>query len=141
MTASEQIIQVIDTLCEKFGIVVDWTGENVIPYIETLCGKLISYEIGTSIAWIAIWLAVSIFSIVAAKKLTPVFKKEIEKDKSKYFPSYDWEIGSGFAIAGLVIINLVTVCTVCTQIMDIIKCVTFPEMFVFEYVQSIINAG
>ena len=141
MTASEQIIQVIDTLCEKFGIVIDWTGENVIPYIETLCGKLVSYEIGTSIAWMAIWLVVSICSIVVAKKLVPVFKNGIEKDKQSRFYTADWEVGAGFAIVGLVIINLITVCTVCTQIMDIIKCATFPEMFVFEYVQSIINAG
>ena len=141
MTASEQIIQVVDMLCEKFGIAVDWTGENVIPYIETLCGKLIGYEVGTSIAWMAIWLMVSICSVVATRKLTPIFKNKIEKDRSKYFPSYDWEIGAGFAIAGLVFINLVTVIVICTQIMDIIKCVTFPEMFVFEYVQKIINAG
>ena len=51
MTVSEQIIQVIDALCEKFGIVVDWTNENVFPYLETLCEKLIAYEIATSIVW------------------------------------------------------------------------------------------
>ena len=49
MTVSEQIIQVIDALCEKFGIVVDWTSESVIPYLEILCTKLIKYEICTSI--------------------------------------------------------------------------------------------
>lgn len=141
MTASEQIIQVLDNLCEKFGVAINWTGENVVPYIETLCGKLVSYEIGTSIAWIAIWLVVSICSIMATKKLTPIFKDKIEEDKNSYIPSYDWEVGAGFAIAGLVIINLITVMVVCTQIMDIIKCVTFPEMFVFEYVQKIISAG
>jgi hypothetical protein len=141
MTASEQIIQVVDMLCEKFGIAVDWTSENVIPYIETLCGKLVSYEIGTSIAWMAIWLVVSICSIVAAKKLVPVFKNKIEEDRKSRYCTGDWEVGSIFAIIGLVVINFVTVMVVCTQIMDIIKCTTFPEMFVFEYVQRIISAG
>ena len=41
MTVSEQIIQVVDMLCEKFGMAIDWTGENVIPYIEVLCKKLV----------------------------------------------------------------------------------------------------
>lgn len=140
MTASEQIIQVVDMLCEKFGIAIDWTSENVIPYIETLCGKLVSYEIGTSIAWMAIWLVFSICSIVTAKKLTPIFKSKIEEEKQKRYTS-DWAFGAGLAITGIVIINLITVMVVCTQIMDIIKCVTFPEMFVFEYVQKIIGAG
>ena len=31
MTVSEQIIQVIDALCEKFGIAIDWTTQNIIP--------------------------------------------------------------------------------------------------------------
>ena len=141
MTASEQIIQVIDALCEKFGIAIDWTSENVIPYIETLCGKLVGYEIGTSIAWMAIWLVVSICSVVATKKLTPIFKNKIEEEKQKRYCTSDWGFGAGFAIAGLVIINFITVMVVCTQIMDIIKCVTFPEMYVFEYVQRIISAG
>ena len=60
MTVSEQVIQVIDVLCARFGIVVDWTNENAIPYLTTLCGKLVSYEIGTSIAWMVIWLVISI---------------------------------------------------------------------------------
>jgi hypothetical protein len=141
MTVSEQIIQVVNMLCEKFGIAIDWTSENVIPYIETLCGKLVSYEIGTSIAWVAIWLVVSICSVVVTKKFTPVFKKGIEEDKQRCRYTSDWEFGAGIAITGIVIINLVTVIVICTQIMDIIKCVTFPEMFVFEYVQRIISAG
>lgn len=37
MTVSEQIISVLDALCEKFGIAINWTEENVIPYVEILC--------------------------------------------------------------------------------------------------------
>lgn len=53
MTVSDQIIQVLDNLCEKFGLAIDWTSENVIPYLTTLCTKLVSYEIWTSVAWLA----------------------------------------------------------------------------------------
>lgn len=79
MTVSEQIIQVVDALCEKFGIAINWTSENVIPYIETLCRKLVTYEISTSIAWMVIMTLLSIGSIVAAKKFYPTFKKGWEK--------------------------------------------------------------
>lgn len=135
MTVSEQIIQVIDALCEKFGMAIDWTGENVIPYIEVLCGKLVAYEIGTSIARMAIMILLSIGSIVATKKLTPVFKRNIERGGW----DNDWDIGAWFAIVGLVILNLVTLIVVCVQTMDIIKCVTFPEMYIFEYVSTLIQ--
>ena len=137
MTVSEQIIQVIDALCEKFGIAINWTSDNVIPYLEVLCGKLIKYEIGTSIAWMAIMILLSIGSIVATKKLAPTFKKGLEKNARSY--AVDWEVGTTFAIIGLVILNLATVIVVGTQIMDIIKCITFPEMYIFEYISALIQ--
>lgn len=137
MTVSEQIIQVIDALCEKFGIAIDWASENVIPYLEILCGKLITYEICTSIAWMVIMILLSVGSIVAAKKLAPTFRKGVEKNAKSY--DCGWEIGTGFAIAGLVVLNLATIMVIITQTMDIIKCLTFPEMYIFEYISGLIQ--
>jgi hypothetical protein len=137
MTVSEQIIQVVDALCEKFGIVVDWTGKNVLPYIETLCGKLITYKISTSIVWIVLAILISVGSIIGAKKLAPIFKKGLEIDDRNY--DIDWHIGTGFAIAGLAALNLGMVILVVVQVMDIIKCTTFPEMYIFEYISSLIQ--
>ena len=139
MTVSEQIIQVMDALCEKLGIAINWTAENAIPYLEVLCGKLITYEIGTSIAWIVIMALMSIGSIIATKKLTPIFKRGLEKDSRNY--DVDWQIGTGIAIAGLIIVNLVVVGVVIAQIMDIVKCATFPEMYIVEYVSKLLNSG
>lgn len=78
MNVSEQIIQVIDALCNKFGIAMDWTGENVIPYFETLCEKLIKYEIATSLASITFMFLFVIGCIIATKKLHPIFKDGVE---------------------------------------------------------------
>lgn len=131
MMMSEQIIQVIDALCIKLGIAVDWTNENVMPYMATLCEKLISYEIGTSIAWMVIWLILSIGCIVGIKKLISIHKSGmIDLDELIYLAS-----------VGLVFIILVTIGVVVSQTMDIIKCVTFPEMHIFEYIQGVINAA
>ena len=63
MTVSEQIIQVINALCEKFGIVVDWTSKNAIPYLEVLCKKLITYEIWTSVITIIFLLTLSVIFV------------------------------------------------------------------------------
>lgn len=134
MTVSEQIIQVINALCEKFGIAINWTGENVIPYLEVLCGKLVAYEIGTSIAWMVIMTVASIGSIFATKKLTPIFKDKI-KNQGVY--ECTWDVFAIFAIIGLVILNCVTICVLVTQTMDIIKCAVFPEMYVFEYISAL----
>ena len=139
MIVSEQIIQVLDALCEKFGIAIDWTAANVLPYITTLCTKLVLYEVWTSVGWVVVMLCMSIASIVATKRLTPIFKAGLEKDRENY--DIGWSIGSTLAIIGLVVVNLVAVIAIVNQIMDIIKCITFPEMHVFEYIQGIINTA
>lgn len=136
MTVSEQIIQVVNVLCEKFGIAIDWTNDNVIPYLEVLCRKLITYKTYISITWMVIMILFSVGSIIAAKKLAPIFKKGLEK-QNRY--ECGWDILTGFAITVLICFNLTTVIVAVTQIMDIIKCLTFPEMYVFEYVSSLIK--
>ena len=137
MTVSEQIIQVIDALCEKFGIVVDWTSQNIIPSIESLCEKLITYEICTSIVWMAIMILSSIGSIIATKKLAPIFKKGIDSRSSIY--DDEWVVASIVAIIGLVVLNLASIIVICVQVMDIVKCTTFPEMYIFEYISTLIQ--
>jgi hypothetical protein len=87
--------------------------------------------------------SLSIGSIIAAKKLTPIFKKKIEEGKGERSYSYlsdnDWDIGAGFAIAGLVVINLTSIIVIGAQIMDIVGCLTLPEMYVFEYISALVK--
>lgn len=33
---SEEIIKVIDELGKRFGIVIDWSNQNIIPYLQEL---------------------------------------------------------------------------------------------------------
>ena len=136
MTVSEQIIQIIDALCEKFGIAVDWTSKNIIPYMETLCGKLITYEISTSIVWMTIMILSSIGSIIAAKKLAPTFAKGL-KEQSTW--DDDWTMLTGIAIFLFAALNVATIIVTIVQVMDIIKCITFPEMYIFEYVSALLQ--
>lgn len=138
MSTSEQIIQVIDALCEKFGIAIDWTSENVIPYIETLGKKLVTYEICTSIAWIVFMIVLAIATVIATKRFIPVFKKGLERDRQSFCDT-DWIVGTVISIAGLVIIGIAIIGTVGQQIMDIIKCTVFPEMYIFEYIKELTN--
>ena len=133
MTVSEQIIQVIDALCEKFGIAINWTGENVLPYLEMLCGKLITYEIVTSIFWIIFMSALSITAILLTKKFYPIFKKGIE---GQSYCEVGWSVASFFAIICLVILYISSACVICAQIMDIIECSMFPEKYIFEYISD-----
>ena len=116
MQISDEIIKVLEYLCGKIGVTIDWTSENVIPYIQTLCEKLVSWEIATSIAWIVI----AIFAIIASS-----FLLKVDLDDFQYF------IFVCCLVAGI----LVT----CVQTFDIIECCTFPEKTIYEYIKQYIK--
>jgi hypothetical protein len=132
MAVSQQIIEVIDALCEKFGIVIDWTNQNVIPYLETLCQKCITFEIVTSIFWMCtpLFLAATFLTIalITSKKASN--------------PTYSWDEDEPVvwvAIASWVVLAFIGVWTLVaipTQTYDIIEAITFPEKTIFDYITN-----
>ena len=124
MTASEQVISVLDALCEKFGIVIDWTQQNILPYVQELMAKYIMYEIVTSIMWclIPVLLGVAVY-ISFVKPLTKA-AEELEWDFYNYFKPCAavaaWILFIAIIVAGFFIIAY--------QVFDIAKCITIPEI-------------
>lgn len=127
MTVSNQIIEVLDALCSKFGLAIDWSSENIIPYATTLMDKLVSYEIWSSVAWIAFMLVLIIALIVFLKKTWADNHHNI-----------DYEIPTTMISTCIVVFTFLVIGC---QTMDIIKCLTFPEMFVYQYIKGLIEAA
>ena len=116
---SDELIKTFDYLLSQFGIAVDWTGENVIPYLQTLAEKLVRIEINTSIMGLVVGVVVLTVGVW-------IFVKDIK----------DWDSGV-FILGAILIIVAGIVC--CCQVYDIIKCVSFPELYVFEYIKHALN--
>lgn len=127
MTVSNQIIEVLDALCTRFGLAIDWTSDNIIPYAETLFGKLVTYEIWSSVAWIGFIMVLFIINIAFLKKTWPDNHNDI-----------DYEIPVTMISS---CVFAVTFVVVILQVLDIIKCVTFPEMFVYQYIRDLIEVA
>lgn len=116
---SDELIKTFDYLLSQFGIAVDWTDENVIPYLQTLAEKLVRFEINTSIMGLVVGVVVLTVGVW-------IFVKDIK----------DWDSGV-FILGAILIIVAGIVC--CCQVYDIIKCVSFPELYVFEYIKHALN--
>ena len=114
MQVSDEIIKVLEYMCDKVGVTIDWTSNNVLPYVQQLGEKFIRWEIGTSISWIVI----SIISVVVAFLIVK-------------FADMDGLENLIFAT----VIILATIIIGC-QIFDIIKCYTFPEKAIYDYIQE-----
>lgn len=112
MDVSKQIIEVMDYLANKLGIVVDYTSKNMQPIIKDICEKYIKWEISTSVAWIVL----AVVTVVIISILLFNFGGE--------------EVAVISIIVAIVIIGF--------QVFDIIKCNTFPELQLYEYITKTI---
>ena len=119
MSFSSQFIEVLDALCEKFGIAVDWTSQNVVPYVTDLAARIITYEIWTSAAWIVI--AAIVFLI--AWKMTKNLCKEDAFDNG-------WFLGWAIRI----VIGFLCFLTIGFEVFDIIEAVALPEKTLYDFI-------
>ena len=130
---SEEIIKVLDALAEKFGLAVDWTSANVIPYLEQLCDKYVNYEIATSVVWIMLGLLFFIVGIICYK----IVYKHKDWGVTHYETTSDDYFWRGLIYFGVISIFVVASLMVITQIFDIVTCFTFPEKIIIEELKSI----
>ena len=124
MTVSSEIIEVLDYLGEKFGIAIDWTSNNVLPYLQALVDKFIKWEISTSIVWIIIAVFVMVGMIVLIN-----LKGVREINEETY--------GMLWVPAGLLILGFFVI--ICVQIFDIIECNVFPEKVLYDFIKTMLN--
>lgn len=120
MSFSSEAISLIEYMASKFGIMIDWSNQNVLPVIQTLAGKYITWEISTSIVWIVL---IIIFEIALAALIRNDCKS--------------WHTGA-ITVFGCIIAILLIPAAIC-QIFDIIRCITFPEFQIFQYLQFVIE--
>jgi len=130
ITFSNQIIEVLEYLCDKFGIVCDWTSDSVVPFAKQIAEHYIKWEITTSIVW-------CIFSVIVISLSVILIMRGIKVRNDRQHSDDDdgigrIVIGSFLAVIGVVILM--------TQILDIVKCINFPELQVFEYVKRLLSS-
>ena len=124
MSFSSQFIEVLDALCDKIGIAIDWTSQNVVPYVTDLAARIITYEISTSVAWIVI--AAIVFLI--AWKMTKNLCKADDFDN-------EWFLGWGIRIA----VGLFCFSEIGFEVFDIIEAVALPEKTLYDFIMGLMG--
>ena len=131
MSVSDEIIKVLDALAEKFGMAIDWTSQNVIPYLEQLCGRYINYEIVTSVIWLILGIICLFGGKWGIKKVQYCYKRSKEDKWS------NWDVGAIFTGIGVGLVILTGVIVIVCQLFDIATCVIFPEKIILDELKSI----
>lgn len=130
---SEEIIKVLDELGKRFGIVIDWSNQNIIPYLQELLKRFICYRNITACVWIIISIAMTISGVVMIRFLNKWIKSDnYDKD---YCSDDDMLAAMGY-IFSISIIAL-GIGLIIGNMFGIVKNVCMPEMVVYEYITNI----
>ena len=128
MTISNQIIEVLDAICEKFGVVIDWTANNVTPYLQDLCHRIVTYEIATSVVWIVLQVSIVFLAFyIRNKKVKPYSESDCD----------DYPLFVATVICA--VITSIALITVCVQVLDIIKALTIPEVTIYKFAKPFLK--
>ena len=121
MQFSDEVIKIIDNLCEKFGMAIDWTSQNVIPYLQEVSQKIVNYEIGTSVVWLVVGLIALIIGIMSVNKMN---KTDDDGVAIACFITMLFLIPTGIII-------------IITQTLDIVTSFTLPEKIIYDQISNI----
>lgn len=116
---ADEIIKVLDDLSRRFGIAVDWSSQNMMPYLQTLGNKLVHYEIGMAILWIVI----GILCICSVKFWNKKYKQAKE--------DCDYDLECLFELCA-VLFFVCGVGFIIWKVPTIITGITFPEKLIVE---------
>ena len=106
---SEEVIKIFDNISSRFGVVIDWTSENVIPYLQELFNKYVLCESIITLIWLILGIGCLIAGIIFIKKV-------IQYEDIK------------FGIISLIFGIIITL----ISSMHLIQCLTFPESLIIE---------
>ena len=125
---SKEVIKILDALAEKFGLAIDWTSANVLPYLQQLGGKYVTYEIATSTVWMIFGIGLLLFGNYIKNK-----GKRYSEDVCDYdFWMLLMSISIGIFAIGILIIMW--------QAFDIVTCITLPEKLIIKELTAIYSS-
>lgn len=139
-----EVIKVLDHLCDKFGIAIDWTSANVMPYLQDLMSRIVKYGIYQNVSDIIYCLILLLIVALITRKLY----KASYKYASIYDETNEYDDKSNamffttafmISLAITVITSIIVLCSIKASVDEIIELSTVPEKYVIEMIQEQID--
>ena len=143
---SNQVIEILNEICNKLGIAVDWTSENILPQVKIVCEKLVKYFIvqrsimcSFGFLFVCVVIAYGMFLLKQFLQCRTTKKDNFLCEYYKYsgstgLQSYTWIIN---VIA--IVMGLTGIIRFGTGLSELIKWLTVPEIAIIEYLTDMIK--
>lgn len=130
---SSEFEKALDAVCNKFGIAVDWSSKNVVPYVQELSTRIVHFKIASAIffAVVGILMVASIILWVKWIKYCDKRYKEEEWD--------NWDLAKGLSIGACIICTVVGIYVALYSVYDIVTYSVFPEKALIDFISTYMN--
>ena len=127
---SDEIIKVLDDLGRRFGIAIDWTNSNMVPYLHQLGQRIVNYKLGISVFYLIIGILVMIVSIKAIKFIIHMCSDDDDITVN---------LLTMFIAPLSIVAGVIAFIFVCDCIENIIACMTLPEKVILQQCMDIMK--
>lgn len=138
----DEVIKVLNHLGDQFGVAIDWSSTNVMPYLNDLMTRMIRYGIYINIYHIIYAIFITALFIIVTVVLYKIAYKMISKsEENEEYVNSAKILSTAFAISLVttVIVALIEIGNIKDCIADIIELNTVPEKYVVEIIQDKID--
>ena len=140
MSVSKEVIKVLDAIGEKFGIAVDWTAENIMPYLTELSTKFVSYEVVTSIIWGLIGLILIMIGLFLIKPFKENYRKSMDEEHYSHSDRQIYDDTAGTCMIIMIVAIAIGTVIFFVQLFDVVTCFTLPEKVIIEEITNVYNS-
>lgn len=122
-----EVIKILDNLSQKFGIAIDWSSQNVMPYLQELINRYVQYSITETIIFLIIEsIGVFIFIWILINGIK-------NKRKDNYWEWTDEGVGG---LITLVILGTILAIAIPVTIDLLLKGIYTPEILILNYIKG-----
>ena len=127
----KELCNVIDKIAEKIGVAIDWSSENVMPYIQDIMQRYRTMSIVETIIIMAVCALIITICVIVAIKMIKGIVNGLRNEVSSIWFDADYDEVSNFSLVTSIIIIiplLVSVIVLCVATGELIGWLYVPEV-------------
>lgn len=127
----EELCNVIDKIAEKVGIAIDWSGKNVMPYIQDIMQRYRTMNIVNNIIVTTVCAIIITICVIVAVKITKGIINGLQNAESSIWFDADYDAVSIFSMMTSIIIAisfLISAIVLCGATWELMGWLYVPEV-------------
>lgn len=127
MTISSEITNILNDLGSRFGVVIDWSSQNVVPYVQDLVSRIAKLEMCNSIIALVFGIICLVVVIICIRFFVKHWEDDIEES-------------TGTLVVIFAIMSLIGICILIPIGIDgLTQAIYLPELTAIEYIQRLMK--